>query len=75
MKFTERELVVIQEVFGELLRMPNSKLNTLLGTETIDVMSKIHHKLEYSNYCEKHGKKYEELTEEDYIEAIEEMEI
>lgn len=73
-KFTRDDERLIEGVFGELLRMPYSKLNTILGSLTIQEVQNLHSRLHYNYYCERHGVKYEEMTDEDYIRAYEEEE-
>jgi len=73
-KFTRDDERLIEGVFYELLRMPYSKLNTILGSLTIQEVQNLHSRLHYNDYCERHGVKFEEMTDEDYIRAYEEEE-
>ena len=61
-------------VLDELMKMGYKKLNSIFGTLTIEDMQLLHSKLHYNDYCERHGVKYEEMTDEDYIRAYEEEE-
>lgn len=68
----EERLVFV--VLDELMKMGYKKLNSIFGTLTIEDMQLLHSKLHYNDYCERHGVKYEEMTEDDYIRAYEEEE-
>ena len=72
--FTEKEARTVLAVFGELCRKSDRELNTFLGSITIEEMKSLYWKLHYSPFCEKHGVKYEEMTEDDFIRAWEEEE-
>lgn len=69
MTLTHEEKMTVLAVFGELLRKPDRELNTFLGSMTIEEMHKLYGKLHYEDYCEEHGIKYEDMTEEDFIDA------
>lgn len=69
MTLTADEMRTVKAVFGELDRIPYSKLNTFLGSETIREMHKIYQKMRYEKYCERNGITYEEMTEDDFIVA------
>ena len=69
MVFTYEEQRTVQAVFESLVLMGDRKLNTFLGTITIDEMKKIYSKLHYAPYCEKHGIAYEDMTDEDFEAA------
>lgn len=73
MKLTANEKRTVQAVFGELLKKPYSELNCFLGSLTIDEMQKLYFKLRYEKYCEENGITYDDMTEEDFISAEEEM--
>lgn len=66
MVLTERELTIVQSVFEELLYRKYSELNGYLGSETIKEMQKLYSKLSHREYCERHGIKYEDMTEFDF---------
>lgn len=68
----EERLVFV--VLDELMKMGYKKLNSFFGTLTIEDIQLLHSKLHYNDYCERHGVKYEEMTDEDYIRAYEEEE-
>lgn len=68
----EERLVFV--VLDELMKLGYNKLNSIFGTLTIEDMQLLHSKLHYNDYCERHGVKYEEMTDEDYIRAYEEEE-
>lgn len=73
-KFTNDEERLVFVVLDELMKMGYKKLNTVFGTLTIEDIQVLHSKLHYNDYCERHGVKYEEMTDEDYIRAYEEEE-
>ena len=66
MEFTERQIDVITGVFGELLKMKYDDLNSFLGSETISEMQDMYSRLYYREYCERHGIRYEDMTEADF---------
>ena len=69
MTLSEKEKRVVIGVFGELMGREYSELNTFLGSETIKEMQTLYSKLRHEEYCERRGIAYEEMTEEDFIEA------
>ena len=72
MTFTDREQATVRAVFGELLRMPYSKLNSILGSITIEEMQAIYRVLRHEPYCKKYGISVDEMTEDDYMREWEE---
>ena len=72
MKFTERQQKVVLAVFDELLRKPSGSLHTMFGSETIKEMSEIAFQLRHEPYCNRHGIKVEDMTEDDFILEYEE---
>ena len=73
MKLTANEKRTVKAVFGELLKKPYSELNCFLGSLTIEEMQKLYSKLRYEQYCDERGINYEDMTEDDFISAEEEM--
>ena len=71
-QFNEREIRTVLAVFSELYYMDYKKLNTLLGSVTIEEMKSLYLKLHYNPYCEKYSIKYEDMTGDDFIRAWEE---
>lgn len=71
MTLTKKEKKVVLAVFSALLGRKYHELNTFLGTETINEMQVLCSKLQYEEYCERRGITYEEMTEEDFIDAYE----
>lgn len=69
MILTDRELRTVESVFGELAKMPYDELNKFLGSLTIKEMIEIYMKLSYREYCERRGMDYEDMAEEDFVEA------
>lgn len=72
-KLTENEKRTVKAVFGELLKKPYSELNCFLGCLTIDEMQKLYLKLRHEQYCDNRGINFEDMTEDDFIAAEEEM--
>lgn len=73
MEITANEKRTIKAVFGELLKKPYSELNCFLGSLTIEEMQKLYSKLRYEKYCEDNGISYDDMTEEDFIAAEEDI--
>ena len=71
MTLTKKEKRVVLAVFGELNKKRDAELNMYLGSETIKEMRTLYDKLRYEEYCERRGIAYEEMTEEDFIDAYE----
>lgn len=71
MTLTKKEKRVVLAVFSALLGRKYHELNTFLGTETINEMQVLCCKLQHEEYCERRGITYEEMTEEDFIDAYE----
>lgn len=69
MTLTVNEKRTVLAVFGELNKKRYSELNTFLGSETIREMQTLYQKLRYEEYCERHGITYEEMAEDDFIDA------
>ena len=69
MILSEKEKRVVLGVFGELIGRKYAELDTFLGSETIKEMQTLYSKLRYEGYCERRGIAYEEMTEDDFIEA------
>ena len=71
MTLTKKEKRVVLAVFGELNKKRDAELNMYLGSETIKEMRTLYNKLRHEEYCERRGIAYEEMTEEDFIDAYE----
>ena len=71
MTLTKKEKRVVLAVFGELNKKRDTELNMYLGSETIKEMRTLYNKLRHEEYCERMGIAYEEMTEEDFIDAYE----
>ena len=69
---TQEDKNVVKAVFGELLRKPYNELNTFLGSYTIAEMGRVYSKLHHEPYCERHGIKFEDMTEDDFMLEYEE---
>lgn len=69
MKFTEMEIATIHAVLSALVTdFRTDELNKFLGSETINNMVTLENKLCFREFCERKGKAYEELTDEDFDE-------
>ena len=71
MTLTKKEKRVVLAVFSTLLGRKYHELDTFLGSETINEMQVLYGKLRHEEYCERRGITYEEMTEEDFIDAYE----
>ena len=69
MTLTANEKRTVLAVFEELNKRKYSELNTFLGSITIREMQALYQKLRYEGYCERHGITYEEMTDDDFIDA------
>lgn len=70
---TRNEKRTVVAVFGDLLmNFRYDELNTFMGSITIEEMQKLYNKLKYEPYCKRHGIKYKDMTEDDFINAYEE---
>ena len=69
MVLTERELKTVEAVFNDCIMLGDKKLNTFVGSITMQEMKELYWKLHYREYCERHNKQLEDFTDEDYIQA------
>lgn len=73
MKFTARDMQVIEGILEDLCRMPYDKLNSFLGSETIKDMQNLRLRMKYADYMKEHGiKTLEDMTADDYAAYEEE---
>lgn len=73
MKFTARDMQVIEGILEELCKMDYRKLNTFLGSETIKDMQNLRQRMKYSDYMQQHGiNSLEDMTADDYAAYEEE---
>ena len=71
MTLSEKEKRVVLGVFGELMGRKYSELGTFLGSETIKEIQTLYSKLRHEEYCKRRGITYEEMTEDDFVDAYE----
>lgn len=71
MTLTENEKRTVKAVFRELLNRPYNEINKYLGSSTIMEMYRLYNKLKHEQYCEDRGISYEDMTEDDFIQANE----
>ena len=69
MTLTSKELRTVEVVFDALLSMGDKRLNKFLGSITIEEMRYLWHKLSYREYCEKHDISFEDMTDNDFMQA------
>ncbi len=69
MTLTANEKRTVLAVFEELNKRKYSELNTFLGSITIREMQALYQKLRYEGYCARRGTTYEEMTDDDFIDA------
>lgn len=69
MNFTEKEYRTIEAVFDSLAHLDYAEVNKFLGSMTIKEMQVLNRKMRYDGYCKRHGISYEEMTDEDFVDA------
>lgn len=69
MTLTEREKQTVLAVFEKLVTKPTNELHTFLGSYTIFEMQQLYSKMKWERYCKDKGIAYEDMTEEDFIDA------
>lgn len=69
MNLTEAEVRTVLAVFSDCLRLKYSELNRFIGSEAIQNMQKLHSKLSHRDYCERHNIRFEDMTDEDFMQA------
>ena len=69
MNLTENEIRTVFVIFDELRKMKYRDLNGFLGSLTIKEMIELHRKINYADYCERNGIKFEDMTDDDFEEA------
>ena len=69
---TGKEKAIVMAVFGTLIEEHDfTELNAApfqFGSITIEEMTNLYYKLKYEDFCTRHGIKYEEMTDEDYVD-------
>lgn len=66
---TDEEGRMVKAVLGELRRMSRAELDRIgLGSITEELAWKLESKLTYLPYCKEHGIRYEDMTEDDFID-------
>ncbi len=70
--FNEKETRTVLAVFDSLFYMDEHAVNEFLGSVTIAEMKELYLKMKYAPFCEKHGIRYEDMTDDDFIAAWEE---
>ena len=51
------------------MKFTEKELNKFLGSTTIVEMMTLANKMRYAEYCERHGIAYEDMTDEDFVDA------
>ncbi len=73
MELTNREVKTLKAVLYDLVTtFTDEEMNKFMRSETIEEMKALQQKLYYSDYCEKHGIRYEDMTEDDFMREYEE---
>ena len=73
MELTNREVKTLKAVLYDLvITFTDEEMNKFMGSETIEEMKALQQKLYYSDYCEEHGIRYEDMTEDDFMREYEE---
>lgn len=66
---TNEEKRTVMAVFDSILKLRYEEMNRFLGSMTIKEMQEMYNKMKYEGYCEAHGIKYEDMDEEDFVDA------
>lgn len=69
MELSNEEKRTVLAVFDSLLHKPTDELHKFLGSFTIQEMQKLYQKIRYDDYCKSRGIAYEDMTEEDFVDA------
>lgn len=72
-KLTPKEKRTVYEFFAFVLDKPDSELHSFIGSETLSNAKKLFRKLQLEEWCKEHGKRFENMTEDDFMNADEEM--
>lgn len=73
MELTNREVKTLKAVLYDLVTtFTDDEMNKFMGSKTIKEMKALQQKLYYSDYCEEHGIRYEDMTEDDFMQEYEE---
>ena len=73
MILTNKEVRTLKAVLYDLVTtFQDYELNRFMGSETIKEMKALQQKLYYNDYCEEHGIRYEDMTEDDFMREYEE---
>lgn len=67
MTINSSEKRTIMAVLNEVLCMPN--VHSILGSITIEDAQKLYDRMRFEDYCTAHGIAYEDLTDEDRMQA------
>ena len=67
MKLTEEELKTIECALSVLAGMKTNDLRNLCGSILMKDILELEGKFRYRDYCERHGVKFEELTDDDFM--------
>ena len=71
--FSRDKARVVWSVFCELANLPRNELRQMFGTDAAKEICQLAGELRYYDYCDQRGIKYEDMTEEDFVRAYEEM--
>ena len=66
---TKEEKRIVMSVFGSILKLKYEEMNNFLGSMTIKEMQEMYNKMKYEGYCEAQGIKYEDMDEQDFVDA------
>lgn len=67
--FTEKEYRTIEAVFDSLAHLDWDEVNKFLGSMTIKEVWALNQKMRYDGYCKRNGISYEEMTDDDFVDA------
>lgn len=72
MTFTDKEQRTIFAVVSALAHLPWKEQNKIIGSATITELSMLYSKIKFAPYCERHGIRYEDMTDSDFEDAYRE---
>lgn len=71
MELNERQQKIVRAVFEELIYRCD-KVHYMFGSETIEEMADIARRIRHEPYCKRHGIKYEDMTDDDFLREYDE---
>ena len=73
MPMTEEELKLVYALLQSFSELPYGEQLKMLGSIGVTMAYKLERKMHYYPYCQSHGIRFEDMTEDDYVNAYLEM--